>query len=34
LIIVRLSAGLALAVAMPEFYLTQGMASECGEAVT
>jgi hypothetical protein len=34
LIIVLFSAGLALAVATPEFYLTQGIASECGEAVT
>jgi hypothetical protein len=34
LIIVLSSAGLARAVAMPEFYLTQGIAGERGEAVT
>jgi hypothetical protein len=34
LIIVLSSAGLARAVAMPEFYLRQGIARECGDAVT
>ena len=33
-LLVLSSVGLARTVAMPEFYLTQGIAGECGEAVT